>query len=455
VLGLAVTTVALAGSRGHAFVSSAQAATTVFGRLIFALVAVGVLLVTFTGIHTAHGVTASGLVFAAALVGIGLALFVSDWRVRQVTPGWLLVAGGVLLSTALLVGLFPARPSQAALLFPGRLLGSPIWNPDCGCTSFNSLPSNASGVIRFVGTLVLVPVLIAMIANSAHRIRFLADAWIAGAALGGALGVLQYLGVLNSIELVHGAGVSVDSRVAGLTDHVDTLGIVSAMALPVAATRLGGCHGSARLWCSAAVMFLVAGIAVSGSRTGLVGGVVGVVIIAALHWEGRRGIKRTVVVGALFAAAIGTALTPSHLPVTERVLGTDPGAAISGQQHGVIYHAIWGEVLQRPVVGHGFQYVPTAHNTYLQLLHAGGIAALGAFLIFVFGTVTTGFRLGRSGTVSEPMRSLAQASVASLAVWFIVAANAQTLIFEPYLYIPVGIIIAILALERTTRSTSS
>ena len=75
-------------------------------------------------------------------------------------------------------------------------------------------------------------------------------------------------------------------------------------------------------------------------------------------------------------------------PALERLVGgSDPYGYVaqSTEERAQIYPAVWHEILQRPIVGHGFEYVRGAHNIYLQLLHAGGIIALTAFLIFAAG----------------------------------------------------------------------
>lgn len=418
----------------------ASRATATSGQFVFALVALGVLLVTFNGIRPVSGATLSDLVFVVGLIG-GLAFLASRWTAIPIAPLWLLAAAGLLLCAALLVGIFPARPSQAALLFPG------------GDESL----SNAGAAIRFVGTLVFLPVLIAVAANSVHRIRFLADIWIAGAALSALVGTLGYLHVGGVAHLVSQGGASgAVSREAGLTTHSNTFALASAMALAMAAARLGRARGRSCLYFSAVVLILISAIVISGSRAGLIGGAFGLMLLAALHREGRKGSVRTAVVAALLAAVIAFALSPAPPPAVERLLGgSDPSVAPSTQRRVEIYPAVWHEVLQRPVVGHGFENLRGSHNIYLQLLHAGGLIALVGFLLFAVGSTATGFRLGRSQAVPDELRSLARGLVASLAVWLVAVGIVQPAIFDRYLYIPVGLIIAIWVLERIGPSTGS
>jgi hypothetical protein len=405
---------------------------------MFSLVAVGVLLVTFNAVRPVPGATASDLIFVLAVLNIGVAFLDPEWKLGRIAPTWLIAAGGLLFVAALLVGIFPARPSRAALLFPTGILASGSqWVPQPNL-------SNMSAAVRFVGALVFIPILIAAVANSRRRIKIVAEMWIAGAALGALVACLEYAGLvsLNDPFFLY-AG----HRVTGLTDHPNTLGLVSAMALPVAASRLGGSDGRARLYYSAAAASMISGIAVSGSRAAIVGAILGLVLVGALHREGRRGFRRTAFVTLMLVTVVVVALSPP--PALERLLhGSDPAVAGSTQLRAESYPAVWHEILQRPIVGHGFEYIRGAHDIYLQLLHAGGVIALAGFLSFAVGITVTGLRLGRAIVVPDDLRSLARASVASLGVWLVAGGLVSTAIFDRYLYIPAGLITAIWVLRR-------
>ena len=257
-----------------------QPRTTTLGQTMFALVAVGVLLVTFNGVRPIPGATASDLTLVLAVLAIGLAFLDSDWKLGSIAPTWLLVAGGLLFAAAVLVGIFPARPSQVPLLDPFAMIAG-------GAPPQPNLP-NMGAAVRFVAALVFIPIVIAAAANSPRRIKVVAEMWIAGAALGALIGCLQYAGVISLDDQYR---VYAQNRVIGLTDHPNTLGLVSAMALPVAASRLGASHGRARVYYAIAVASMISAIAVSGSRAAIVGGMLGLVLVGVLHREGRRGIR--------------------------------------------------------------------------------------------------------------------------------------------------------------------
>ena len=88
--------------------------------------------------------------------------------------------------------------------------------------------------------------------------------------------------------------------------------------------------------------------------------------------------------------------------------------------------------MQRPVVGHGFQYIRGSHNIYLQLLHGGGVIAFRICAVRGCSRLT-GFRLGRSEAVPDDLQSLSRASVASMAVWLIAVGMVNPAIFDRYL----------------------
>jgi O-antigen ligase len=408
---------------------------------MFALVAAGVFLVTFNAVRPVFNATASDLAFLLAALAIAIALVDPQWKFGRVAPGWLLASGGLLLTAALLVGIFPAQPSQAALLFPSGVLGGGGPGPTIG--------SNTGVAVRFVAALVAIPVLIAISASSPRRIMIIGEMWIAGATMGALVGLFDYLGVVNLNSTYRGSGVVYVDRAIGLTNHPNALGLVSAMALPFAASQLGGSRGRSRIYYSVAIALLISGIGVSGSRSALVAGVLGLVFVGALHRLGRRALIRTAGVAALLIAVVALAISPP--PAVERLLNrSDPHGyeALSTQQRAEIYPAVWHEVLQRPVVGHGFEYVRGAHNVYLQLLHAGGITALIGFLTFAGGVTVTGFRLGRDHGLPHQLQNLASASVASGGAWFAGGGLFGTAIFDRYLYVPAGLITAIWALRK-------
>jgi len=420
--------------------------------LAFILVAAAVVLVTFSGLRPLPGANAADVFFVLALVPVVVGLLQSPWTGRQVAPNWLIIPAALLAVAALLVALFPAEPSRAALLFQGEVLSASYR----GVAPDRVDLSNGGAAIRFVGTLLLVPLLIAWVANSAHRIRLLADIWITGVAVGGLMGTLGYLGIESIAQLVGiGNPAGGTTRVAGFAHQPNAFALASAMALPVAATGLARTRGRARLYYSAVVLALIAGIAISGSRAGLIGGFFGIALLAILHPEGRRGLARVIVpVTVLVVAWI--ALSPTLPPAVERLLGsTSEEVAPATEARTTIYPAILGEVVERPIIGHGFQYIRGSHNIYLQLLHSGGIVALTGFLLFAVGSTVSGLRLARDDTVPADLRSLSRALVASMAVWLGVVGLVAPAIFDRFLYVPAGLTLAIWVVARHGKAVGS
>ena len=104
--------------------------------------------------------------------------------------------------------------------------------------------------------------------------------------------------------------------------------------------------------------------------------------------------------------------------------------------------------LSSPVIGHGFEYARQAHNIALQLLASGGFAALIGYYLVTLGYLREGIRVSQL-KVRELGLDLVGVTVA-FAV-FLIAGVVSNTIFERYLYVPAGIIMAAAMLSREAR----
>ncbi len=301
--------------------------------------------------------------------------------------------------------------------------------------------------------LLLVPFVIVQVATDSRRIRQLADVWLVGIAVGSLVGVAAYLGLVHLPSLVAGGPNVAVTRIKGLTEHPNAFGLTAAMVLPIAAVLYGLAAGRQRVYYGAVLAVLAVAILISGSRTAVLGGAFGLCVLAALDPVSRVALRR-VALGVITVALVGGVTTFAGLPAVSRLLGNSSAVA-SDEARTEVYSRVWAEIEQRPIVGHGFQYIRGSHNIYMQVLHAGGIIALAALVTLVLGLLRIGLRTAGSG--SQP--GLTRAFLASAAVWLLVGGLFEPAIFDRYLYVPVGLLMAAWSVARVqtvrTRTTSS
>ena len=82
------------------------------------------------------------------------------------------------------------------------------------------------------------------------------------------------------------------------------------------------------------------------------------------------------------------------------------------------------------------------HSLYLGLLEAGGVIALAAFVCFAAGLVRTGLSLVREARVPTGWHDDAAGLTAAVIGWLALSA-VQNSVFDRFLYIPAGLLIAL------------
>lgn len=409
-----------------------SAERSALGEIVFASVAVAVLFAGLNAIRPVGSLAVSDLALAAALGFVGIALLVDPSRgVKIAPPGWLLAAAAGFLVAGLLIELFPPHhlPQLSGFtdpLYAGRADGR--------------MSTNLSGALRLAATVLLVPVLIAAAAASRRRVRFLAELWIAGVMISGLVGILGYYGVSIAGDLGGTEHWGPRFEQVGLTVHPNTLGLTSAMTLPIVIARLGSADWKRRLYYLAVIAVLVGAIAVSGSRVALVAGALGVALILVLNSHTRKlaallGIVAVVSIGLSSVADLG------WVPVIERFRYE----GIVDERRVILYEEGLRAIGERPIVGYGFENLRGAHNIYLQVLQAGGLLSLLSFLLLLAGALTVGRRCARSADLPPDLRALANGLTASIAVW-LVAGLVLNHLLDRFLYVPIGLLLAIAAI---------
>lgn len=178
-------------------------------------------------------------------------------------------------------------------------------------------------------------------------------------------------------------------------------------------------------------LLLFAGLALTGSRAGLLGALVAVVVQAALPAAGRRGWRRAALGLAVGAAGLAAVAAVAGWQVGfGRLLATSPGEVALGARARVAAQSLdlW---LAYPLAGSGlgtfrdaFPQVQTAdqwtgawhhaHNDWLELLVTGGVLAAALLAIGLGGLVVRLARVLRGGGRSDE-RAAALAALGALA----------------------------------------
>jgi O-antigen ligase len=235
---------------------------------------------------------------------------------------------------------------------------------------------------------------------------------------------------IASVEALYQAATHALPRADGNLGNANLLGALLAMALPLAADRARAATPAARRGWVALAALLAAGLVASTSRSGWLGAVLGLAVVAALAVPRRRlWIVLVAGVAALAVAGGAVALTPL------RNLNGDTGEA-----RPEVWHDALAVVAERPLVGWGEDtlglvlgrhqtgdWAPghnfdRAHSLPLDLAASQGVLGLAA-CVWLFGAwwfVVLRRRAGPGSWGAEPgVAGIAGAAAAYLA-WALV-----------------------------------
>jgi O-antigen ligase len=389
-------------------------------RAGYALVLLAVPLVTFNALRPSENMTYGDIPLAIGAVLL-LALWLRHGHPRGVVPLGLVVGASLLLAT----GLLSSMPAEDASLAPA---------------------------LRFSVTLGFMPLILMYAASTPRRVQQLVDAWLLAAGLNAAVGALDILGVTDiGTSLTSVDFVTYTDRATGLTGHPNHLGLVAAMALPVAISRLGA-GGLRGLAAFGLVPLLIIGVVESGSRAATLAAVAGVAIFFLLGVSTRRTRTPLLLIAASLVTFVTLIAIVGHNELTGSVtverLGGGAGAPQSNEARILALRESITQALDNPLVGDGYSVVRTANNIYLQVFQAGGILALAGFLTFAVSIVRRARWLALPSHGSPPwLTGLAAGSGASACVWLVYGMVGNA-VYDRYLYVPVGVALAVGLVHR-------
>jgi colanic acid biosynthesis glycosyl transferase WcaI len=395
------------------------AGRTSLDRLSFALLGVALVAIAWNGVKVA------GLsLFYLALVPAAAALVVRAMAAGRGArlPGWLWLSAGGIAAAAGLAALLP--PSEAYVR--GRYEHVTALVRWAGRTESQS---NLGNLVKFQLCVIGIPLLVGLAGRSARSLGRLADVWLVSGLASAAVAVSDELRVTHISS--HALGIPTWGRQAGLTTSPNHVAVMSAIAVPLAALWL---LRSPRWRVAGAVALglLFGAIYASGSRGGLLAGPIALVGAASAVPALRRHARRLLAAAAVLAAV--------WIPIV--LLHSRSGASTSKsdyERHHLLLQA-GADIAHSPVFGLGFRVVNQAHDIYLQLLASGGAIALGAFLVLVAGTI------GAARVAVRVDPQLGIACSAAVGTWLLVGFLENQLI-EPYLYVPVGVLVALAGLS--------
>ncbi len=406
-------------------------------RAAYVAVAALVLAVTWNGVRIGSGALGDVFMLIAFVVVVG---HVTVSRRAVPLPPWLLFTGAGFLLAALLAMIFPPSFSlvhktlteQANLV---SQLGLPVAIP---------ARSDLSALIKFELSLIVIPLLVAVVATSERRCARLLDLWTISAIVSAAVGVLDFSGV------AHLAPTAIaGNRSAGLTIHPNYLALTCAMALPPALLWLGR---SARSTAAGVlgVALLLGGEYASGSRAGAVGAVIAVALTVLLVPRLRVGLGFLLPLGGMGLLAVLLFTSTGRSVLHQIRLGSNSTTAGSDTQRGMDATVAFAQFKARPLEGVGFSVIADAHDIYLQLLAAGGLVALASFATFCGGLLGSA-RRALTGTQSDAVVAVAIA----ILVW-LVNGIFDNQVADKYLYVLPGLLYAMsrVAVARQRRAVA-
>jgi hypothetical protein len=387
--------------------------------------AVAMLAISWNGVRLAPGLAVSD-----PFLMVAAAAWIASPRTRtrlSVVPGWM-VWSVYLLLLAMLV---------SALTGLGPL-------------------ADASEGVRLGVAMVLTTLVIGTVGHGSGLLGFFIDLWLASVAVSAAVGVADIVaGTSIGTSLT---GVEIVDRAAGLTTQVNHLAVSAAMAVPVAFSRFAHAHSPRQRFVYAMLVTIaVMGCLVSGSRAGVIGLVVGLAVLPLIQPSSGGRIARWMVIAAAVMCVVLLAIPGDSTTIAVQRLTGSSGVAASvsdsDRERSVAIRDALERINESPVVGSGFGELRRAHSVYLQLYAAGGVLGILAFAFFTFGPIREGVRLARAAYLSSALAGVAAASSASIIALVVMSIRSNQL-FDRYLFVPAGLILAVHFLGRDASTAS-
>lgn len=383
---------------------------------------------------------------AFLLAACGVLAIDALWRRRAPwIPTVLLVGAALIVVSALFTTL---SPPSVAYLGARTVFDNPALNNPYIVYGLHSATAggNLTDLAKFLVALIVLPAAVQMLGPTPADIRKLAAAWAVSALISAAVAITDAAGVTHVSAALLGY-VPADGRQAGLSVQPNHLALALVLATPVVLSWLRAKAWPARALAAPAILLLVVGELLSGSRGGLIGALLAAVLtfaaVPALR-PSPRALAVLVPGACLLLLVVGLSLVSDASTVSR--LGALSGD-LSDAQRALAQTQAITDFTTSPLHGIGFDHIAEAHQELLQLLAAGGVIGFLGYAVYWFGAVRTGFIARRI----DP--NLASVLIVSM-VCFLVVSLVENQVTDRYLYVPVALTVGLAAVRRPAAAAS-
>lgn len=366
---------------------------------------------------------------ALLVLSLGCFLAVGIDRRLITLPSWLIQLAAVILALTILHEAFPTSPTYLTGrdVFDG--LGRPV--PE----AFTNLGIAGRWLVSLLG----IPLMVGFaVGRRRDAARWIAMAYVAGAAVSGFVALADGLGVTAISPIFIAPG----GRQTGLTLQPNHLAAAAALALPICVWLIVQQERRSPIYGASCLTGIIIGLYESGSRGGAGASVFAVVLSLTLMRRLRRKMPLVFsgVISLTLAAVVALPALASQVARTTRLSGNAAGVASSNNARELLATQALHDFVHSPLSGIGLQVTLDAHSIYLQLLAAGGVLLLSSMLIFVVGALRTALYM-------ESADECSVALLVSLLAW-LAFGTVENGLTDRYLYFPVALIVALSTRSR-------
>ncbi len=387
----------------------------------------GVITSSWNGLRAGAGLALCDVFLVLAAMSF-LAAIVSGKSALLIAPRWLVIPAYLLLIDVLLSAL----------------------------ASGGSLNSMLPG-IRLVVALLFTPLVIGVIAGNLGALWLIVDCWLLSAGVNAAVGTWDYFAHTHIGQSFTG---DMDlGRVAGLTTQPNHLAFVCIFAMPILVVRILQSESrSLKVAYLCIIVLTVLGLLASGSRGGALGAVFVLASVPFFQPAIRGRAVKMLAAGVVGVILVSVVIQPSVSFVSiERLTGASSvqaGVEVSNSKRLAAKQVALAQFNSSPIYGVNFSDVREAQNIYLQLLSAGGVIALLAWLAFSCGAIRSSFRFARMTDITPELRGLAGAVCGTLTAWLLIGV-VENQLYDRYLFVPCGLFIGCLVIAARRESAVS